>query len=67
VAGRDQGDRPRLRGAGDGVAFRRESPQLRAAFDRYLETIRADGTFRRLVEKYYPAVPDYFPEFFAQR
>jgi hypothetical protein len=50
-----------------GVAFRRESPQLRAAFDGYLEKIRADGTYRRLVEKYYPAVPDYFPEFFAQR
>lgn len=50
-----------------GVAFRKGSPRLREAFDRYLEKIRTDGTYRRLVEKYYPAVPDFFPEFFAQR
>jgi ABC-type amino acid transport substrate-binding protein len=50
-----------------GVAFRKDSPRLRAAFDHYLEAIRAEGTYRRLVEKYYPAVPDYYPEFFAQR
>jgi ABC-type amino acid transport substrate-binding protein len=50
-----------------GVAFRKESPLLREAFDRYLAAIRADGTYRRLVEQYYPAVPDYFPEFFAGR
>lgn len=50
-----------------GVAFRKDSPQLREAFDHYLATIQSDGTYRRLVEKYYPAVPDYFPEFFAQR
>jgi ABC-type amino acid transport substrate-binding protein len=50
-----------------GVAFRKESPQLREAFDRYLAALRADGRYRTLVEKYYPAVPDYFPEFFARR
>ena len=50
-----------------GVAFRKTSPQLREAFDRYLAAVRGDGSYRRLVEKYYPAVPDYFPEFFASR
>jgi ABC-type amino acid transport substrate-binding protein len=49
-----------------GVAFRKDSPRLREAFDRYLAVIRADGTYRRLVEKYYPAVPHYFPTFFAE-
>jgi ABC-type amino acid transport substrate-binding protein len=49
-----------------GVAFRRDSRELREAFDRYLATIRADGTYRRLVEKYYPAVLHYFPAFFAE-
>jgi ABC-type amino acid transport substrate-binding protein len=50
-----------------GVAFRKTSPLLREAFDRYLAMVRGDGRYRKLVEKYYPAVPDYFPEFFASR
>ncbi len=50
-----------------GVAFRKESPQLREAFNRYLGEIRADGTYEALVKKHFPAMPDYFPEFFARR
>lgn len=49
------------------VAFRRDSPQLREAFNQYLRRIRTDGTYLALVEKYYPAVPDYYSEFFARR
>lgn len=49
------------------VAFRPESPQLRQAFNAYLASIMADGSYHRLVQKYYPAVFDYFPEFFAYR
>lgn len=50
-----------------GVAFRKGSPELREAFNRYLDEIRADGTYEALVRKHYPAMPDYFPEFFARR
>jgi ABC-type amino acid transport substrate-binding protein len=49
------------------VAFRPESLELRAAFDAYLAQVRADGSYDRLVQRYYPAVFDYFPEFFAAR
>lgn len=48
------------------AAFRPDSPQLRDAFDAYLRRIRADGTYDRLVRKYYPGIDQYFPEFFAR-
>ncbi len=47
-----------------GVAFRKHSPELREAFNRYLKEIRADGRYYQLVEKYYPAVFDYYGDFF---
>jgi ABC-type amino acid transport substrate-binding protein len=46
------------------VAFRKSSPELKAAFNRYLEQIRRNGAYLRLVEKYYPAVFLFFPDFF---
>ena len=46
------------------AAFRKESPLLRAAFNRFLEQCRKDGTYDRLVRKYYPYAPEYFPAFF---
>jgi ABC-type amino acid transport substrate-binding protein len=45
-------------------AFRKDAPQLRAAFDRFLEECRADGTLERLARKYYPIVFEYYPDFF---
>lgn len=48
------------------VGFRPESKQLRQAFNRYLAGIRADGSYNRLVQKYYPAVFDYYAEFFRR-
>ena len=47
-----------------GCAFTKTSPLLRTAFNRFLQDCIADGTYRRLVEKYYPAVFTYYPEFF---
>ncbi len=47
------------------VAFRKESPNLREAFNLYLEQIRKDGTYNKLVEKYYPSVFLYYADFFA--
>ena len=47
-----------------GSGFAKSSPMLRAAFNAFFEICRADGTYRRLVEKYYPSVFLFFPEFF---
>jgi ABC-type amino acid transport substrate-binding protein len=49
------------------AAFPKESPALRAAFDDYLRRIRADGSYDKLVNKYYPGIRRYFPEFFARK
>lgn len=49
------------------AAFPKASPALRAAFDNYLTVVRADGTYDRLVNKYYPGIRRYFPEFFARK
>lgn len=47
-----------------GVAFPKSSPLLRQAFNDFLRQCRRDGSYQRLVEKYYPAAPHFFPEFF---
>ena len=49
------------------AAFPKSSPELRAAFNAYLRGIRADGTYDKLVDKYYPGIRRYFPEFFAAK
>ena len=49
-----------------GVGFRKDSPELRKAFNAYLKQIRADGRYKQMVEKYYPAVFNYYGEFFQQ-
>ncbi len=49
-----------------GVAFRKNSPKLLSEFNKYLEDIRNDGTFNKLVNKYYPSVSYYFNEFFMK-
>jgi ABC-type amino acid transport substrate-binding protein len=49
------------------AAFPKSSPALRAAYDEYLKKVRADGTYDQLVNKYYPGIRRYFPEFFARK
>lgn len=49
------------------AAFPKSSPELRAAFDDYLGKIKTDGTYDKLVSKYFPGIRRYFPEFFAHR
>ncbi len=48
------------------VAFKTSSPNLRAAFDKFFERCKADGTYHRLVAKYYPTVFTYYPDFFVK-
>lgn len=47
------------------AAFRRGAPQLRHAFDEFLVEAHRDGTYDRLVSKYFPEAPLYFGEFFG--
>jgi len=49
------------------AAFPKDAPELRKAFDEYLVKIRADGSYDKLVDKYYPGIRRYFPEFFARK
>lgn len=46
------------------VAFRKDSPKLRQAFNQYLDHIKADGTYLELVEKHYPTVFYFYQDFF---
>jgi ABC-type amino acid transport substrate-binding protein len=45
-------------------AFAKSSPELRAEFEVFFKKCCADGTYKRLVEKYYPRILRYYPEFF---
>lgn len=47
-----------------GAGFRKDSPNLRKAFNEYLAKVRADGTYNEMVRRYYPAVFRYFSTFF---
>ncbi|HEY5716324.1 MAG TPA: transporter substrate-binding domain-containing protein [Psychromonas sp.] len=47
------------------VAFRKNSPELRKAFNAYLKVIRADGRYVEMVKKYYPEVFNFYPDYFA--
>ena len=49
-----------------GAAFPKESPQLREAFNEFFRKIRKDGSYDRIVKKYYPTAAFYFPEFFKK-
>ena len=44
-------------------AFAKASPKLREAFDVFFQKCKADGTYKKLVEKYYPALFMYYPDF----
>ncbi len=46
------------------AGFRKDSPELRAAFNSFLTQIKQDGTYMKLVKKYFRAAPRYLPEFF---
>lgn len=46
------------------AAFPKDAPALRDAFDAYLRMIKSDGRYDGLVQRYYPGIQRYFPEFF---
>lgn len=49
------------------TAFPKDAVQTRDAFNTYLSKIKADGTYDKLVDKYYPGVRSYFPSFFTTK
>jgi len=49
------------------AAFSKDSPELRDEFNRFLADCRKNGTYTRIVKKYYPFVFDYHPGFFKRR
>ncbi len=50
-----------------GVGFPKSSPHLLRAFNTFLSRIIQDGTYKKLVDTYYPGVQVYFPDFFSSR
>jgi len=48
-------------------AFQKEATELGQVFEEFLDKIKKDGTYIKLVKKYYPAVLDYYPDFFENR
>jgi len=47
-----------------GAVFRKDSPELRKAFNQYLDDIKKDGTYLQLVEKHYPSVSYFYSDYF---
>ncbi|HZD54836.1 MAG TPA: transporter substrate-binding domain-containing protein, partial [Candidatus Aquicultoraceae bacterium] len=45
------------------AAFRKDSPRLREKFNEFMAVCRKDGSYDRLVKKYYPAVAAYYAGF----
>lgn len=48
------------------VAFRKSSPLLLTEFNKYFKKIKENGTYDKLVEKYYPDVFYYYGDFFKK-
>ena len=48
------------------AGFRQDSPELLRAFNTYLKSIREDGSYNRLVAKYYPTAFDFYADFFQR-
>ncbi|MCK1440607.1 transporter substrate-binding domain-containing protein [Bradyrhizobium sp. 15] len=48
------------------TAFPKDAPALRNEFNAYLSEIKASGFYDRLVDKYYPGIRRFSPEYFAK-
>jgi ABC-type amino acid transport substrate-binding protein len=50
-----------------GYAFNKSSPELRAAFNEFFAQCKKDGSYNKIVMKYYPAIFKYYPSFFESK
>jgi ABC-type amino acid transport substrate-binding protein len=48
------------------TAFPKDAPALRDEFNAYLSEIKASGVYDHLVDKYYPGIRRFFPDYFAK-
>ena len=48
------------------TAFPKDAPHLRDEFNVYLRELKASGAYDHMVDKYYPGIRRYFPDFFAK-
>jgi hypothetical protein len=46
------------------VVFRKDDTQLREAFNQFLKKLKADGTYVKLIRKYYPSIFFFYEEYF---
>jgi ABC-type amino acid transport substrate-binding protein len=46
------------------AGFAKDSVQLLSEFKKFYAQIRKDGTYLKVVKKYYPSAPEFYPEFF---
>ncbi|MDD2364690.1 MAG: transporter substrate-binding domain-containing protein [Desulfuromonadaceae bacterium] len=46
------------------AAFPKDAPKLLAAYNAFIKKAQHDGTYLKLIKKYYPTATGYFPEFF---
>ncbi len=49
-----------------GVGFAKDAPELLREFNMFFQTIWTDGTYKKLVEKYYPSIFVYLSDFFEK-
>lgn len=47
-----------------GAGFPKDAPQLLVAYNAFVTQTQRDGTYLRLVKKYYPTASRFFPDFF---
>jgi ABC-type amino acid transport substrate-binding protein len=47
-----------------GAGFARDAPKLRSEFNKFLAQSKKDGSYLRIVKKYYPSVIGLYPAFF---
>jgi ABC-type amino acid transport substrate-binding protein len=48
------------------VGFPKDAPQLLDAYNAFLNKTKRDGTYMKLIKKYYPSAPFFFPDFFKR-
>jgi len=46
------------------AGFAKDSLQLQAEFAKFMAQIKKDGTYLKIVKKYYPSAPEFYPAFF---
>jgi len=48
-----------------GAGFTKDSPKLLEEYNKFLDKTQQDGSYMKIVKKYYPSATAYFPDFFT--